>query len=1051
MASYLGKISALVTANTAPFRAALGESAKDLNRWRSDVNRTLNAAADGNWDRKILTKMQQVRQAIAAAQVGDKLNFRLDESQIRRIEQMYSAIEQIAKPLEKARNQFEGLSTSVQAKFLPALEAVQREALLMRDAIEAGAKIGQVEFDKLDQKVKNVAASMKMLEDIGGLRGRLVTGDELRFRAPGVSAALSGAAELQARSQRAFGPGDTRNLSLFQLQAELAARLEENRSRMLSKADRGLSADKEIRREQNLLATLQRINQILEKRVTLREQINEQSREGASTKLPEGFFRSRITLLPKDYFQKRQDDEVKAIIARERKGKETERRLLEARDASDKSDIDALIARERAGKENETALARASKAAEDEDIRRLIEREKRGKALEDAISGRAKGSRRTNTGDISRGGTDKFSLGIQQAAFAVEDFFSVTGGLDQRIRAAGNNISQLGFILGSTTGLFAGIGVTIAAQAIAPLLKLTQVGRDLNDWLESGRNKADSFRDSIAAQKQAVDDLSASFGRLAASIDNASTSSFGRQAKDSRAQIVSIAEGLRNVRERQLFSSDAGVLTADARVKAAENRLGRATTVEEARTARQELEAATQEQRAARERAVVRARQPVDVAAVRRRAEADIEAARVRAEEFRRATLAEGGDAVSAQMGAEEIINEAKQRAAAQIAAAENAAVFQARQRGVDRTTARLGGLLVGGNRVAELAQGMAGQVGPGEITRRLDEVGRIREELARTIDQVVKDGFDPAVFEQVLINANKMQLALLGAASAMQEFIGISDRIKQTVSADVGSLEQRAEQARRAAVIGIPGAAAEAVAAGDTAAEARRLRQRADDAVDIARRRIEQGVLAGDFTRLGQIETALQAQGISVDERERLMAERRAIRDRVAATMEGDPNLAAARGLQADATRMAEFAAAADRGRELAMTPGQRAARDLRQQLGDVNAFFGQRAEDGGGLVDVAARNEAMQRVFRDAAEQVAPMFAQFRDEVMTARLQGPSRAALNMVDVATMEGQRELNRLLRGDDPARDVNLAELQKQTTALEELVTIARDMNVNVAD
>ena len=62
----------------------------------------------------------------------------------------------------------------------------------------------------------------------------------------------------------------------------------------------------------------------------------------------------------------------------------------------------------------------------------------------------------------------------------------------------------------------------------------------------------------------------------------------------------------------------------------------------------------------------------------------------------------------------------------------------------------------------------------------------------------------------------------------------------------------------------------------------------------------------------------------------------------------------------------------------------------------------------------------------------------------MQNAVLQGPSRAALQATDVSTVQGASELNRLLRGDDSARNQNLVELQKQSTALDELVRIARE-------
>jgi hypothetical protein len=62
---------------------------------------------------------------------------------------------------------------------------------------------------------------------------------------------------------------------------------------------------------------------------------------------------------------------------------------------------------------------------------------------------------------------------------------------------------------------------------------------------------------------------------------------------------------------------------------------------------------------------------------------------------------------------------------------------------------------------------------------------------------------------------------------------------------------------------------------------------------------------------------------------------------------------------------------------------------------------------------------------------------------------LQGPSRAALNVSDVSTTQGASELTRLLRGDDSAKDVNLAELKKQSGFLEDIATNIKANNPGV--
>lgn len=61
------------------------------------------------------------------------------------------------------------------------------------------------------------------------------------------------------------------------------------------------------------------------------------------------------------------------------------------------------------------------------------------------------------------------------------------------------------------------------------------------------------------------------------------------------------------------------------------------------------------------------------------------------------------------------------------------------------------------------------------------------------------------------------------------------------------------------------------------------------------------------------------------------------------------------------------------------------------------------------------------------------------FADQVQNAILQGPSRAALQASDASTVEGSRELSRLLRGDDAARNQDLVQLQKEANRLLDLI------------
>jgi len=112
--------------------------------------------------------------------------------------------------------------------------------------------------------------------------------------------------------------------------------------------------------------------------------------------------------------------------------------------------------------------------------------------------------------------------------------------------------------------------------------------------------------------------------------------------------------------------------------------------------------------------------------------------------------------------------------------------------------------------------------------------------------------------------------------------------------------------------------------------------------------------------------------------------------------------------------------------------TEEERRKEEIAKQAGDLgNAAKFLRDEGRGNEIRGLARKAAM-----EMAKDVAPLYAQLGEEVMTARLQGPSRAALNVSDISTSQGASELNRLIRGDDSARDVNLTELKKQSSLLE---------------
>jgi len=149
---------------------------------------------------------------------------------------------------------------------------------------------------------------------------------------------------------------------------------------------------------------------------------------------------------------------------------------------------------------------------------------------------------------------------------------------------------------------------------------------------------------------------------------------------------------------------------------------------------------------------------------------------------------------------------------------------------------------------------------------------------------------------------------------------------------------------------------------------------------------------------------------------------------------------------------RQREFVAPigdAVRGFERSLKPAQRAQEELTRAFADLDALF--QAERDLGRGDRREDLDRRRRAFGEIARQAAPMVFQFSDEVRNATLQGPSRAAIRAADATTVEGQAELNRLNRRDDPNQNVDIIELRKQTDILQKLLDRARELGVNVAD
>lgn len=708
-------------------------------------------------------------------------------------------------------------------------------------------------------------------------------------------------------------------------------------------------------------------------------------------------------------------------------------------------------------------------------------------------------------GSISSGAFSKLGLAAQQAAFAFEDFFSVTGGLDQRMRAAGNNLSQLGFILGGTTGLVLGISAAIGGQLVAAFMK----------WQNAGIGSEDATKalnDSLARQKSLVEDLAQSFASLADEISRLGMSKQGTEAAQFARQLDDIRKKQREFNQESAAAVDPAVQRERGIIAAAERKLEQTSDpgarvalnqqIRDARRREREAMAAAEAtpgvtpEEAIRRAIMARARSEAaplpEVDAGRRRilAEAEAEA---------RAAVEDIGDLDSSDQfkAAQETIDREMRSIQSDI---EQSQVFGAdatpegfiankyrRERLAELEATRLSlekAATAGANRleveVVEAAVKAARQIGVSQarVAAAIDagvsgavglqsQLDTLDEALSDAVEEMTAaqeraresgSGGDLEAAEkaeervrsiQADIDAREREAKAIDAARrAIEQFTAAFDRVRQEADRSFDESRTRAEQARGDDIErGTPGtrSARERAERDMERQESQRADVKREVALAEERARADEQVRANE-ARIAEIDAQLASSGVlAPGQREQLIAERESLRSdndrRVRQTVDNDPAVRAARDAMDQDGRRRE---AANRGDQARMTPAERAGAELARGLEDIRQSFARDAEEGDGRIDFEGQRAAQQRLIEDSMRQTAPAIFGLADSVQNAILQGPSRAALQATDVSTVQGAAELNRLLRGDDSARNQDLVELQKQSRSLDELVRMARE-------
>lgn len=719
---------------------------------------------------------------------------------------------------------------------------------------------------------------------------------------------------------------------------------------------------------------------------------------------------------------------------------------------------------------------------------------------------------RNNAGSIGVGGAAAAQLAFQQGLFAIDDFISSTGGIEYKLRAIGNNITQLGLLLGqsgliagldATRGLLIALGATLGANVAIAVAKFA-----FNT--ESAKEQTELLNKSLERQKSLAEALASSYDTLANSIANAGASQ-EQQRRSSRDRQIDELDTRRRERQRELVSSsDRGIIATRLQRQQLERDLEQPRSVFESEQdflrRRVGIQQQIEELRRREQRAAdFSLRRPISTQEATNALLGN--GSEIRPRSFM-ATGITGGGAVRRDLndiaaranggGRRELERAARE----QIDYLQNLrlAFEQAAKAGgpggaeataaigtVDREIGRLTEILNRFTDVAsenfQAADAIARRLfdvgdelekardiiskafeelyGASAVGAELDRLSSVIEMLDRSANEAAMRGEDPSAFQQDADAARAMAKELTAASMAVDSFASALQRFSQSISRDLSSLEQRAEEARRADIAqGTLRSGGARERADRDVREARRAQRQFEDERAAAVERFEERAMRNGDRRMRRIREidAMMAtpmgevgadgtRGGTAAERQAARDERRRLQAQVDAEVENDPAVRRARADANAATRRAEMAAMADQGRELLLRPGQRARLDLDQQLRKLDAALQSRIDEAiaaGRPQDIATiRNEdaeARKRLQEEAFRQQAPAIFGLADAVTNALLQGPSRAALQPTDISTVEGSRELTRLLRGDDAARDqANLVELQKEANRLLDLI------------
>lgn len=530
-----------------------------------------------------------------------------------------------------------------------------------------------------------------------------------------------------------------------------------------------------------------------------------------------------------------------------------------------------------------------------------------------------------NTGGMQAG------MALSQLTYALDDFMSATGGVDQKIRAMGNNISQLGFIAGGTAGLIAGVAFNFAAQLGVALWKQMDITADS---ALMAKQLAEAEKELNAARQKSIE------------------------------IIDEIGDSLR--------------------------------------------------------RAGLSQNQQRDLDAEQRRKDY-VESQRAQA-----LGMAEQYDPELRRMRAQRIKND--QRLKEDISAGERVELLRENESLDRQMRQRRDDLLSGESTVQQRDKEWREAYKKGSYTTDLSEklMRRLEEIDAMNIDSKTRD----KLIADAYVTFTAPTYGERGGAPGIMKY----EQAEAVVAAG------QADEAR--AVLRAAEQRAELMPFFDAAGvKLQDLRSDLDDTFDGAVPPMLDSVMEGFSVAAEDIFRRLQEGEITT---EQAMAELNGLNQEM-------DEFAEANNIVADSARegakaLLEWQKAHDRAIEAAQAARQR---DLDNFVQGAEALGNNQFSQVANIERVASLREGARIAGLDGPEaeamigeiiarQVAPMLVQMENARMNAIMPGVNRGAMTLEDISTTGGMAEFNRLLRGDDSAKDQDLMELRKQTQLLQDI-------------